>query len=203
MGSSAAIDDVTLAEGHGVVRVMTDSELIVASRRDPRLFRELYDRLAEDVLAYFFRRVRDPEVATDLLAETFAVAFEKRDRFEDRGAPGAAWVYGIAAKELSHWYRRQAVELRAVRRLGITVPELDDESVARIEALVDSDAERSAVAEALGGLPDGERAAVELRVVDELDYKQIAARLSCSEGAARTRVHRGLARLGQAMEARA
>ena len=85
----------------------------------------------------------------------------------------------------------------------MTVPVVDDESVARIEALVDSDADRAAVAAALGGLPDGERAAVELRVVDELDYREIAARLSCTEGAARTRVHRGLARLNRVMEAQA
>jgi RNA polymerase sigma-70 factor (ECF subfamily) len=182
---------------------MTDAELILASRRDPAKFRELYDRLAEDLLAYFYRRVMDPEVAADLLAETFAVAFERRGRFRDRGKPGAAWVYGIAAKELSHWYRRKAVELRAVQRLGMTLPALDDESIARLEALVDGDAQRAAVAAALDGLPDGERAAVELRVVEELGYGEIAARLRCSEGAARTRVHRGLARLGRLMEARA
>jgi RNA polymerase sigma-70 factor (ECF subfamily) len=182
---------------------MTEAELILASRNDPARFRELYDRLADDLLAYFYRRVLDPEVAADLLAETFAVAFERRSRFKDRGKPGSAWIYGIAAKELSHWYRRQAVELRAVKRLGITRPALDDESIARIEALVDSRARRAAVAEALENLPDRERAAVELRIVDELGYEEIAARLSCTEGAARTRVHRGLARLNRLREARA
>jgi RNA polymerase sigma-70 factor (ECF subfamily) len=182
---------------------MTDAELILASRRDPTKFRDLYDRLADDLLAYFYRRVLDPEVAADLLAETFAAAFERRGRFKDRGKPGAAWVYGIAAKELSHWYRRQAVELRAVRRLGMTVPALDDQSIARIETLVDTGDRRAAVAAALGRLPNGERTAVELRVVDELGYAEIAARLRCSEGAARVRVHRGLARLNRLMEARA
>src|SRR3954447_14909210 len=54
---------------------MTDAELIIASRRDPRAFRALYDRWAERLLAYFYRRVLDPEVAADLLAETFAVAY--------------------------------------------------------------------------------------------------------------------------------
>jgi hypothetical protein len=39
----------------------------------------------------------DAEVAADLLAETFAVAFERRRRFRDVGAPGATWIYGIAA----------------------------------------------------------------------------------------------------------
>jgi len=45
-----------------------------------------------------------------------------------------------------------------------------------------------------------ERQAVELRVVDELDYSEIGERLGCSAGSARTRVHRGLARLASLME---
>jgi RNA polymerase sigma-70 factor (ECF subfamily) len=182
-------------------RTSTDAELIVASRRDPAAFRELYDRWADRLLAYFYRRVLDPEVAADLLAETFAVAFERQRRFRDVGRPGAAWLFGIAAKELSHWFRRQEVERRAVRRLGIEVPLLDDESIARIEALADMDAHRAALATALTQMSDNERHAVELRVVGELDYGEIATRLDCSEAAARVRVHRGLARLNHLMEA--
>ena len=72
---------------------MTDAELIVASRNDPRAFRELYDRWAERLLAYFYRRVFDAEVAADLLAETFAVAYERRTRFRDVGKPGC-WMLG-------------------------------------------------------------------------------------------------------------
>ena len=106
----------------------TDAELLIASRDDPRAFRELYDRWADRLLVYFYRRVLDAEVAGDLLAETFAIAFERRRRFRDVGSPGAAWLYGIAAKELSLWFRRQAVERKAVRRLAIEVPPLDDES---------------------------------------------------------------------------
>jgi RNA polymerase sigma-70 factor (ECF subfamily) len=180
---------------------MTDAELILASRRDPRAFRALYDRWAERLLAYFYRRVLDAEVAADLLAETFAVAYERRGRFRDRGEPGAAWLYGIAAKELSHWFRRQEVERRALRRLGVAVPALDDESIARIEALIDMDAHRAALAGALARMSAGERSAVELRVVGELDYGEIASRLSCTPAAARVRVHRGLAHLNKLMEA--
>jgi RNA polymerase sigma factor (sigma-70 family) len=179
---------------------MTDAELILASREDPRAFRELYDRWAERLLAYFYRRVLDAEVAADLLAETFAVAYERRRRFRDVGRPGGAWLYGIAAKELSHWFRRQEVERRAVRRLGIEVPALDEESVARIEALVDAEEHRAALTVALGRMTGGEREAVELRVVAELGYDELASRLDCSEGAARRRVHRGLARLNSLMQ---
>src|SRR5918992_3817440 len=128
---------------------MTDAELILASRSDPARFRELFDRHADGVLAYFYRRVLDAEVAADLLAETFAGAFERRRRFRDVGAPGGAWLHGIAAKELSHWYRRQRVELRAVRRLAVDVPALDDESIARIEELADIERHRAALSAAL------------------------------------------------------
>jgi RNA polymerase sigma-70 factor (ECF subfamily) len=167
----------------------------------PAAFRELYDRWADRLLAYFYRRTLDSEVAADLLAETFAVAFERRARFRDVGRDGGAWLYGIAAKELSHWFRHQAVELRAVRRLAIDVPALDDESIARIEALADLDAQRGLLAAALGELTTRERHAVELRVVEEMGYAEIASRLDCSEAAARVRVHRGLARLNRMMEA--
>lgn len=179
----------------------TDAELLIASRDDPAAFRELYDRWADRLLTYFYRRVLDPEVAADLLAETFAVAFERRRRFRDVGRPGATWLYGIAARELSHWFRRRRVEQRAVRRLGLAVPALDDDSIARIEALADMESHRAALAAALAQMGRGERDAVELRVVEELGYAEIAARLECTEAAARVRVHRGLARLNRLMEA--
>jgi RNA polymerase sigma-70 factor, ECF subfamily len=179
----------------------TDAQLLVASRDDSRAFRELYDRWADRLLAYFYRRVLDAEVAADLLAETFAVAFERRRRFRDVGAPGAAWLYGIADKELKHWFRRQDVERRAVRRLAVQVPPLDDESIARIEALAEIESCRAALAAALQTMGDGERHAVHLRVVEEMGYAEIATRLDCTEAAARVRVHRGLARLNQLMEA--
>ena len=178
----------------------TDAELLIASREDPHAFRELYDRWADRLLAHFYRRVLDAEVAGDLLAETFAVAFERRKRFRDVGAPGASWLYGIADKELAHWYRRQAVERRAIRKLAISVPPLDDESIARIEALADMDTHRAALAAALEQMSASERDAVQLRVVEEMAYAEIASRLDCSETAARVRVHRGLARLNRLME---
>ena len=178
----------------------TDAELLIASRDDPRAFRELYDRWADRLLAYFYRRVLDAEVAGDLLAETFAVAFERRRRFRDVGAPGAAWLYGIADKELAHWFRKQEVERRAIRRLAIEVPPLDDESIARIEALADMDSYRGELAAALERIGPGERDAVQLRVVEEMGYAEIASRLDCTEAAARVRVHRGLAHLNRLLE---
>jgi RNA polymerase sigma factor (sigma-70 family) len=185
----------------GAAAVRSDEELIVASREDPSAFRELYDRWAEPILAYFVRRVLDVEVAADLMAETFAAAYESRGRFQDVGRPGGAWLYGIARRKLSHFYRHRRVEMQAARRLGMERAEIDQESAVQIAALVDRDERRLSAQAALGRLSAAEREAVELRVIEELDYDEISSRLQITTVAARTRVHRGLARLGQLMEA--
>ena len=87
-----------------------------------------------------------------------------------------------------------------MRRLAIEVPALDDESIARIEALADMETHRGALAAALDKIGPGERDAVQLRVVEELGYAEIASALHCTEAAARTRVHRGLAHLNRLLE---
>jgi RNA polymerase sigma factor (sigma-70 family) len=157
--------------------VRSDAELIAASSTDPQAFRGLYDRWAEPMLQYFARRVYDAEIAADLTAETFAVAYERRQHFRDIGRPGGAWLYGIAGKELSRFFRRREVELRVARRLGLERPALDQESELRIAALIDGDEHRARIAAALERLPGTARRAVELRVVEELSYEQIAERL--------------------------
>jgi RNA polymerase sigma-70 factor (ECF subfamily) len=52
-----------------------------------------------------------------------------------------------------------------------------------------------ALTDALETLPDRERAALELRVLDELPYADVAARLGVRPAAARLRVSRALRRL--------
>jgi RNA polymerase sigma-70 factor, ECF subfamily len=178
----------------------SDTELILDSVADPRAFRELYDRWAEPLLSYFYRRVLNADVAADLLAETFAIAYEKRSNFRDRGAAGGAWLYGIAGKEVARYFRRRTVDMRTAERLGLRVPELDDESALAIARLVDRDERAFDLADALTHMSPSEREAVELRVVAELEYAEIAGRLNCTEAAARVRVHRGLARLNRLME---
>jgi RNA polymerase sigma factor (sigma-70 family) len=184
----------------GAAVVRSDAELILASSEDPAAFRELYDRWAQQLMQYFVRRVFEAETAADLLAETFAVAYERRRRFTDVGRPGGVWLYGIAAKELAHFFRRREVEMRAARRLGLERPAVDLESETRITALIEGDEYRAGLRKALDQLSADVREAVELRVVAEHGYEEIARRLECSPAAARTRVHRGLARLNKLME---
>src|SRR5215211_2708893 len=97
----------------------TDAELLTAARRDPAAFAAFYDRHAVAVLGFFARRTACAATAADLTAETFAQAYASRRRYRDTGDPATAWLFAIARHQLAGFLRRQAVDDRARRRLGI------------------------------------------------------------------------------------
>jgi RNA polymerase sigma-70 factor (ECF subfamily) len=180
----------------------TDAELLLTSRAEPAAFVELYRRHAEDLLRYFARRTLDPETAAELTAETFAEAFASRSSYRDTGANGVAWIYGIARHQLGRFFRTGRVDLAARRKVGIPMRELPPEDYERIEDLVDFQPLRAALVEALGSLPKDQQEALRLRVLDDLDYPEVASGLACTEAAARQRVSRGLRRLAIILQER-
>ena len=181
----------------------SDAVLLAASVTDAGRFGQLYDRHVDAVLAFHQRRTGCPDTAADLTAETFAAAFTSRHRFRDTGAPARAWLFTIARRQIARYVRSERVATRARRRLGLppTVT-LDDTDRERIERLVDFAPLQPVLQEALAALPDGQAEAVALRIGQDLGYGEVAQRLGCTEGAARVRVSRALARLAEEMEGR-
>ena len=180
----------------------TDSQLLIASQDAPDAFTELYRRHAEDLLRYFARRTLDPETAAELTAETFAEAFASRHSYSDVGVNGVAWLYGIARHRLGRFFRTGRVDAAARRRMGMPERELPPEDYERIEDLIDFAPIRDALVEALETLSADQRGAIRLRVIDGLDYPEVAERLRCSEANARQRVSRGLRKVAMVLQAR-
>lgn len=155
---------------------------------------DLYRRLRPRLAHFFLRRTRDPETATDLVAETFARALEHARRFRG-GADADPWVWGIARNVLAEHVRRDRVEQRGLRRLAL------ERTVTTAEPPQPPAAdERGPAARALEGLVVEQRDALRLRVVEELDYGVVARRLGVSEPTARARVSRGLRKLAVSLD---
>lgn len=169
--------------------------------RTPSAFSRVYDAKARELLAFFVRRTYDVEVARDLTAETFAQAFEHRRRFRGRtDAEAAAWLYAIARHQLSRYARRGIVHRKAVRRLGVEVPEVGEDDHQRIVELAGLAELRATVAAAFSALTPEQREALRLRVVDERPYREVATTLGISEETARARVSRALRRIADLAE---
>jgi|SRR3954469_18308561 RNA polymerase sigma factor (sigma-70 family) len=173
----------------------TDAALLASSKERPEAFGEFFERYQRKVLDFFYRRTGCSEIAADLTSETFAAAFLARRRYRDTGAPAEAWLLTIARRKLVDSLRRGRAESKARRRLGVRPVPLDDSAIEEIEETVDLRAMRQEVREAMGSLPESQAKAVYMRVGLELPYAVIARRLECSEGTARVRVMRGMARL--------
>ena len=186
-GTPSAVDRPDLDGAH---------ELLVRSRSELAALDRLYHALAPGLLRWLRARVADPEVATDLLAETFAQVVCSVERYRGEGDESAvAWLWGIARNLLRRYYRRQRVETAARQRLGVTTT--DQVAISPDEAHdVSVGAELRA---ALDGLPARTRESVWLRVVDDLPYEEIASRQGCSTTAVRQRVSRGMRQLATTM----
>jgi RNA polymerase sigma factor (sigma-70 family) len=165
----------------------------VQAKEDPDAFAAFYDAYAERVLVFFTRRVLDGDTAFDLLSETFATALERRRQFRGEStAQEQGWLFAIARSELSHYWREGRVERSALARLGLPVPGLSDPEIERIEELAGVAELAVDLADAMCALPEDQRRAVELRIVDECGYDAVAVVLGVTEETARARVSRGL-----------
>jgi len=164
-------------------------------------FIEFYERDAEAVLLFFTRRTLDVEVALDLTAETFAQAWRGWRRVRvDSVEEVQGWLFTIARRQLGRYLRRGEVERRALNQLSFSVPALADDEIAEIERAAGLDAVRLALGVELKKLGDEQRAALQLRIVEELPYPEVARRLGTTEPTARARVSRGLRALAVALE---
>jgi RNA polymerase sigma-70 factor (ECF subfamily) len=172
-------------------RGRTDASLVRTAVTDPSAFSELYARHVDAVYRWFQRRI--DWAASDLTAETFARAWLVRDRFRDeRNGSALPWLFGIAANVLADTARRDRVETRARERLGLPLDLAREEGYSAVEERLSP---RLALERSLDSLPEHERRALELRVLEELPYAQVAKRLAIRPAAARLRVSRALRRL--------
>jgi RNA polymerase sigma-70 factor (ECF subfamily) len=176
----------------------TDEELLALTCEDPEAFGAFYDRFEAGMLAFFWRATGRADLAADLAAEAFAQALASARSFKPERGTARAWLFGIARHQLADTWERGRVEDRARRRLGLEPLALSDEALERIEELGSGGGQ-----DALGllaELPPDQRTAVQGRVLDERDYRELARTLACSESVVRQRVSRGLRSLRERME---
>jgi RNA polymerase sigma factor (sigma-70 family) len=182
-----------LPRGVRITEPRTDADLLRAAQSDPQAFREFYERYAVWVRAWFHRHTGSDSAALDLTAETFAQAWHSLRRFRDLAdGSGAPWLFGIARNLLRQYHKHARIETAARQRLGLPVAFAESEEYERVDDRVAAAAMAPALAVAVDGLPLEQKQALELRVVDQLPYEEVAGRLGCSENAARLRVSRAL-----------
>lgn len=127
------------------------------------------------VYSYIRRRINDPELAQELAADVFRVAWQK---------PQAAgveipWLLTIARNLVGNAYRARDRQQALQEKLRFTTPTSSGGSD-----------EAAPVHDALAALRDKDRDILQLAYWDGLSIAEIAGVLQCSESAAKVRLHR-------------
>lgn len=175
----------------------SDAELLMLAGVDAEAFGVFYDRFEREVLAFFIRATSRADLAADLTAEVFAAALSSAARFRPELGSARAWLFGIARHELADTWERGRAEDRARRRLGIEPLSLSDLALERIEELAGGGSDALVL---LAELPEDQRRAINGRVLEQRDYAELAAQLSCSQSVVRQRVSRGLRSIRERLE---
>ena len=171
-----------------------DRELLRRTREgDADAFGVFYRERRGAVLALLRPRVAGPEIAADLMCETFVRALVAvHDEQRDLPVVPIAWLLTIARNELIDSVRRGRVADETRRRLAMQPLELSDRD---LEAVESAAANEDAIATLASVLPAEQLEALLARVIDERPYEEIAAELECSPSVVRKRVSRAVARL--------
>lgn len=165
-----------------------DADLIQESRTRPEAFALLFDRYADMLFRYSSRRL-GPEVAEDMVGETFLVAFSRRDSYDIAYRDARPWLFGILTKLISRHHRTEAARYRALQRSPLDTGPADcpaDEVASGVTAT----ASRPALAAALRTLAAKDRDVLLLVAWGDLSYAEVARALNIPTGTVRSRLNR-------------
>ncbi len=176
----------------------------------------LYDRHAVGVYAASTRLTDDRQIAEEVVQETFLALWNRAELFEPTAGSLAAWLYTIARNRTVDRLRAAGRRPRLVA-LGRGRPDDEPESVAlermalagqvlggarpisSPEAALEDVELRTMILDALGRMPEQERAVILLAYRDGLSQSEIAQRLGWPLGTVKTRTRRALSRLRRAL----
>lgn len=179
----------------------TDEKLVARILAgDRHAFRTLVERHYNSVYRLCRSILRHPEDAEDATQEIFVRVHEALGQFAGRGAFGA-WLRRLTVNHCLN--RAQSAATRAASRsysldlMTETLPasqECDPE-----ERLLRSE-QQARIKMELNDLPPSQRAALGLRLLEGLSYEEIAELMGVPVNSVRSWLHRGRARLREALE---
>lgn len=171
-----------------------EKELIErAQHGDQEAVSALYEHYARSIFQYISYRVETDAEAEDLTAEVFLRMVRGLPDYNYTGAPLGAWLFRIAANQISDHHRQRAkmpsIQLAETHRSDAADPlaeAVKAEESARLRA-------------ALQTLSEDYQNVLVLRFMQELPHAEVATVMDRSEAAVRVLQHRALKALETAL----
>ena len=174
-----------------------------AARGDEQAFEKLLLAHQKNVYNLCYRMVQDADDALDLSQEAFLKAWRSLSTYQFDAA-FSTWLYRLTTNVCIDFLRKRSRQAHS----SLTVEDEEDEG--REYAIPDpapgpeeqsiANDRRRAVSEAMQALPEEFRLVLQLRVVEDLPYDQIAQILQIPVGTVKSRLSRARIQLKKRLE---
>jgi RNA polymerase sigma-70 factor (ECF subfamily) len=176
-----------------------DLELLRRMQRgDDSALEALYARYGGLVFTLAIRIVGDPELAREVLQDTFLRSWDGRETYDPRRGRIPWWLMGIARNRAIDMLRSRSHQARMREQApppsGAHGDEPTDPGAAEVTAL------RRVVTQALAGLSDVQREAIELAYYRGLAQTEIARHLGQPLGTVKSRIRDAMEHLRTLLE---
>lgn len=165
------------------------------ANHDEQAFETLVARYQKPIVSFICRYVGDFYLAQDLAQEVFLRVFQAAPLFEPRGKV-TNWVFKIA-------YNLSANELKRRKRLNGVLDRISIEGGCFMGSASPGPAETAdreleeRMMSAIGRLPEKQRAALLLKITEDLSYQEIGAILNVTVSSVESLIFRARSRLKQ------
>ena len=166
-----------------------DASAIKKSLTDPPTFAHVFERHFESIHRYAQQRL-GPGLADEIAAETFTVAFDRREGYSADRPDARPWLLGIATNLMSRYFRAERRRLKAYGAAGRSLPTVPDADGSLLGPNVDPE-----IMAALRKLTREDRETLLLMAWAELSYEEIADALGIPVGTVRSRIFRARQRM--------
>jgi len=168
---------------------------------DQRAFQALFDKYKKQVINYCYRYCGQQAVAEELAQETFLRVYKASARYRPK-ARFSTWLFKIAANVCLNEIRKPVYRAR-LEPIDQTPeaghgrdrePAMDpDQSMP--DALLQAQQSQALIRQAMGRLPEEQRAALLLRATEGFSYGEIGRQINRSENHVKTLIYRGRQRM--------
>ena len=166
---------------------MTERELVLRAKKDISAFDQIYEMNFQKIFRFVMTRVNNRDIAEEIVSNVFYKAMSKLHMFRWKSIPFSAWLYRIAANEISNYFRRQKRGGKIADRVMVEMeveapPEEEPISYEFIHAYIKQ-------------LPEKDQDIVVLRYFEKLSFAEIAEITGKKENTLRVNLHRALKKL--------
>lgn len=152
----------------------------------------LYERYKKRLFGFFYQMNKNVSVSEDLVQNVFIRVLKYKHTFHDE-SKFITWIFQIARNEMYDDFKKQKKDFYE----DIETVSYRLNSDKNIESEIKIEEDKKTLKKAIDKLSPANKEIIILSKLKELKYKEVGEIIGCTEGAARTKVHRALHSLKQ------